>query len=278
MMRSSEEFASVTVIIPCYRCVNTISRALDSVARQSVKPKEVILIDDASNDNTLERLRVLQRDLPLNIKLIELKENLGAASARNAGWNIATQPYLAFLDADDSWDTKKLEIQYNFMKRNPDVVLSGHLFKNYSDPPNFGEDVLQGRAFCESVSWWKVLIKNPFITPSVMIKSSSPHRFSDGARYMEDHLLWIIISYVTGSVVRLNVCLAATHKHSYGSSGLSSNLWAMERSELSNYKHLHSIGMVNNFQCYMLQMLSLLKYAKRLFVVYIIRPLFNLNS
>src|SRR5258706_14692588 len=96
--------APVSVVVPCYRCADTIERAVRSVAAQTLRPAEVILVDDGSPDGTgaaLERLR--ERFGADWIRIVRLPRNLGSASARNAGWELATQRYVAFLDSDDAW-------------------------------------------------------------------------------------------------------------------------------------------------------------------------------
>src|SRR5512147_969550 len=93
--------ASVSVIIPCYNCRHTIRRTINSIVQQTLKPAEVILIDDCSQDNTLEILQELQQKFSKNwIKIISLPVNSGPATARNQGLNLATEDYVALLDAD----------------------------------------------------------------------------------------------------------------------------------------------------------------------------------
>lgn len=115
---TSPQIAKLSVIIPCYRCASTIERSVASIASQTMLPAEVILVDDKSNDTTIDKLRQL-KDLYKNdwIKIISLPVNSGPSVARNTGWDAATQDYIAFLDADDSWHHKKIEIQYNWMKK-----------------------------------------------------------------------------------------------------------------------------------------------------------------
>ena len=109
------EFTSVSVVIPCFRCTGTIERAVASVAAQTRRPAEVILVDDASGDDTQKLLQKLSQHFePGWIKLVFLEQNVGAASARNAGWDQATQTYVAFLDADDAWHPKKI-VPCNFL-------------------------------------------------------------------------------------------------------------------------------------------------------------------
>ena len=77
----------VSVVIPCYRCAATLDRALQSVLAQTQPPAEIIVVDDASDDATPRVIAAL----PPSIKKIRLPENRGAGSARNAGWQAATQ-------------------------------------------------------------------------------------------------------------------------------------------------------------------------------------------
>ena len=121
------EAVPVSVVMPCYRCAQTVERAVASVAAQTVRPMELILVDDGNADETRSVLAALRdRYSPGWIKLVLLEQNVGAASARNAGWEAASGQFIAFLDADDSWHPRKIELQYRFMLAQPDIVMSGH--------------------------------------------------------------------------------------------------------------------------------------------------------
>jgi teichuronic acid biosynthesis glycosyltransferase TuaG len=103
----------VTVIVPAYNASASLQRAISSVLAQSQQAAEIIIVDDASSDDTwneIERLRTAV--VGPKLVTIRLAENLGAADARNAAWDVATQQYVAFLDADDFWHPRKLEVQY----------------------------------------------------------------------------------------------------------------------------------------------------------------------
>ncbi|MFQ5470207.1 MAG: glycosyltransferase family 2 protein [Gammaproteobacteria bacterium] len=97
---------TVSVIIPTFNRENLIKRALDSVYSQTLQPKEVIVIDDGSSDNT--RLAVTD-NFPNATYLFQ--PNAGVSAARNHGIRYACSEWLAFLDSDDEWAAEKLEKQ-----------------------------------------------------------------------------------------------------------------------------------------------------------------------
>lgn len=258
-------FSFVSVVIPCYCCAGTIERAIASVAAQTVRPAEVILVDDASGDDTRILLNKLsQRYEPGWIKLVLLEQNVGAASARNAGWDLASQTYVAFLDADDAWHPKKVEIQIGYMNANPDVVLSGHGYRRLSHDKLPDWQVMLGSV--KVIRKWPLILSNKFVTPSVMLRRDVPHRFVEKQRYMEDHMLWLKIVCTGSRVVKLDSELAAIYKEPFGAAGLSAQVWLMERSDLGNYWRLYKKEYINAFQFAFLVVFSAMKYARRLMI------------
>lgn len=259
------EFVPVSVVIPCYRCSRTITRTFESIVQQSQKPVEVILVDDASEDDSSFHLRGIAHNNQGWVKLILLDENLGAASARNAGWSIATQPYVAFLDADDSWHPDKLRIQYAYMKMNADVALSGHRCVEVDSRqalPPLAESWTVSRIFLNSL-----LFKNAFSTPSVMLVRDIPFRFEPGKRYGEDFLLWQQVAASGLQVAKIELPLAYVHKPFYGSDGLSAQLWEMERGELTGFVILYQGGAIGVVMCVAAMTFSILKFGLRVVVV-----------
>ena len=256
---------SVSVVIPCFQCAGTIRRAVDSIVQQTRKPAEVILVDDASGDQTLSVLRNIESQYPGWIKVIALKDNAGAANARNAGWEAATQTYIAFLDSDDAWHPKKIEIQYGYMLAHPDVVLCGHGCRTLA-VENALPDWDVSECTVQPVSKWLLMLSNRFVTPSVMLRLNIKQRFVDGQRYMEDHMLWLSIVCSGGLVVKISAELAAIYKPSYGVTGLSSQVWLMEKGDLANYYRLYCDRFINVLQLCALLTYSLLKYCRRLII------------
>src|SRR6476469_11194130 len=83
-------YAPVSVIVPCYRCAATIDDAIASVVAQTLRPAQVLLVDDGSGDDTLEQLHlVAAAHEPGWIKVIALPSNGGVSAARNVAWDRA---------------------------------------------------------------------------------------------------------------------------------------------------------------------------------------------
>lgn len=107
---------SISVIIPFYRRQDLFAETLKSVLEQSLKPEEIIVVDDASGDDAA---RVLTKYQPA-IRLISLQENVGVSAARNIGARAAEGDYIAFLDSDDLWAPDKLARQVSYFEAHPD--------------------------------------------------------------------------------------------------------------------------------------------------------------
>ncbi|WP_417943098.1 glycosyltransferase family 2 protein [Flavobacterium sp. RS13.1] len=107
----------VSIITPTYNAEKYIRETLLSVVNQSYQNWEMILADDASTDNTVAIIEEFAKQ-DNRIKLFKLPENRGNGFARNAALEKATGKYIAYLDADDVWFSKKLEKQIQFLKTN----------------------------------------------------------------------------------------------------------------------------------------------------------------
>ncbi len=103
---SKEEL--VSVVIPTYNRAYCIERAINSILNQTWKNLEVIIVDDASTDNTEQVIRGMSDE---RIRYIRYEENRGANHARNVGIENARGNYIAFNDSDDEWLPQKLEKQ-----------------------------------------------------------------------------------------------------------------------------------------------------------------------
>ena len=107
----------VSIVVPVYNSEKFILDTIDTVEKQSYKNWELIFVDDCSKDNSTKIIKERIKD-DNKIKLIELKKNSGAATARNVGIDESKGSYIAFLDSDDLWKKEKLENQLAFVKEN----------------------------------------------------------------------------------------------------------------------------------------------------------------
>jgi hypothetical protein len=108
---------NLSVIIPTYNRAGMICRAIDSVIPQLTADDEIIVIDDGSTDGTEESLNKV-RDRIIYRRI----SNGGAGRARNEGIKIAHNGLIAFLDSDDEWMPKKIELQRALLQARPDVL------------------------------------------------------------------------------------------------------------------------------------------------------------
>jgi glycosyltransferase involved in cell wall biosynthesis len=241
-------FAEVSVIVPCYRCADTIDRAVASVYSQTLRPAEVILVEDCSGDGTLEKLHdVKGRYAEGWIKVIPMQRNSGPGMARNAGWYAAQYPYIAFLDADDAWHPQKIEIQCGWMAEHPEAVLTGHDCVQIAegDWESLGARFLPEEAKVFPVSRLKMLLSNRLPTRSVMLRRDLQQRFAAGQCHSEDYLLWLEIICSGGAAYKIDLPLAYLFKAPYGEGGLSAQLWSMQKGEVDTYRRVWRSGCVS---------------------------------
>ena len=114
-MCRKKKIKDVSVIIPTLNRCNFLKKALESVFKQTIQPKEIIVIDNGSSDNTKEMVCSL---FPTVKFVKEIRR--GVSAARNKGIKLAKSEWLAFLDSDDLWKAKKLEKQLLFACQNKD--------------------------------------------------------------------------------------------------------------------------------------------------------------
>ena len=110
----------VDIIIPAYNSQKYISKTIKSVFRQTYKNWKLIIIDDASTDDTKKILETIYKKNKDKKKIIILKNNInmGQAISRNRGLKYSKSKFVTFLDSDDFWDKNKLKKQIEFMLSN----------------------------------------------------------------------------------------------------------------------------------------------------------------
>lgn len=128
---------TITVLIPARNAQATLAETLESLARQTLKNFDVLLVDDGSTDNTMAIARSFQNSIA--IETLSLASSQGVAGALNAGLSKIQSPYIARLDADDIARTDRLEKQWTFLEQNSSVDVCStwmELFYESTDQPN----------------------------------------------------------------------------------------------------------------------------------------------
>lgn len=179
----------VSIVIPCYNNERFLSTAIQSALGQTYRKVEVIVVDDASTDNSLQIAREWQRK-DGRIKVISLSRNQGAALARNQGVKESTGRYIAYLDADDWWDPDKLTIQIEEMRDHAaDFCYSAYAFAS-SDGRAIGP-IVQVK---ESYTYGQLLKRHRIWTTTVVIDTEKVKRSEivmPDIKIGEDYCLWL---------------------------------------------------------------------------------------
>ena len=155
----------ITVVIPCFNAERTLPRTLASVRAQTYQPIEIIAVDDASRDGTLE---VLREHEPNGVRVLAQARNGGAPAARNAAIKIAAGEFLAFIDADDEWYPDKLERQFQAIADRCEMTMVGcRCEMQRSDSVRI--PVNPDRAPPTGKEAWRALLHHSFFVPSTVM-------------------------------------------------------------------------------------------------------------
>lgn len=196
-----------SIIIPLFNKAAFIEKAIRSVLIQTFKEFELIVLNDGSTDNSLEKLQFAINKFQVEnphqynrIKIIDQK-NQGVSLSRNNGVHVAIHDYIAFLDADDWWEPTYLEEMKNLIEEFPDAGIYGssyYLIKNEKKrvaPIGIDSTFLKGE-----INYCRVYAKNlcmPLWTGATIIKKTvfeSEKGFDKGLKFGEDFDLWIRIA------------------------------------------------------------------------------------
>ena len=184
------ENISISVVIPAFNAAKTIVASVESCFNQTTAPFEVIVVDDASSDNTVS---LLQNHFGKRITLFQQQKNLGPSAARNRGVEAASGTHIAFQDADDIWHPKKLELVIRTLKENPKISFLFHRYtlEMFGDEMEMNE---QPKRF----SFGKLLLRNVVAMPCAIIRRDIMRSFNERMKYMEDYELFLRLAHKHG--------------------------------------------------------------------------------
>jgi glycosyltransferase involved in cell wall biosynthesis len=182
---------AVSVIIPAYNAATTIAEALATVRGQTFTDTEIIIVDDASEDDTVKILEKSAADC----RVIVHAQNQGPAGARNTGIEASTGEWVAFLDGDDAWLPHRLDAQLRLAARHPEVAVwcAGHVSFADDDPD---------KAAASNESFRLIPLEefanhNPVATSTVLARRAAldaADGFDTSFRGPEDYDLWMRIA------------------------------------------------------------------------------------
>jgi hypothetical protein len=158
---------TLSVVIPTFNRAGTVGRVLSSIVRQTVRPDEVIVVDDGSTDNTVGVLAWWEWAGTLPLRVVH-QENLGASAARNAGIAAATGDLIALIDSDDEYESTAIESLRDLFERRPQAIVA------------FGDACLMEREKLTTRSFLSMHLTKPGID----YEDSSPPRLIDPAHLL----------------------------------------------------------------------------------------------
>lgn len=224
---------SYSVVVPAYNATNTVARSLASVEAQSLSPVEVIVVDDASRDDTaavVESFIPQMQEAGIALRCIRLTRNSGPSVARNIGLREASGDFIAFLDADDVWEVDKLATVEQALETS-DAALVCH---GYSEANRSASD-LQMVVRIRTLSLLQMLRRNPAQTSCAIVRRNIGLKFDESMRYCEDYDLWLRIAENSSVLIIVGRPLTHLGRPQLTLGGLSGSTLRMRAGELRVY-------------------------------------------
>ena len=179
------------ILISLYNAEKTLDKTFGSLQAQTWQDFRIIAINDCSKDDTLTLLKKWQEKFGTEkFLLINNERNIGLTKSLNKGLDRIIEPYTARIDADDRWDTTKLEKQIDYLEKYPGCGLLGTWYTNISSknesrvtPPVTDAEIRKS-----------IFRKNPFAHSCVIFKTDlvkQAGKYDESVRYGQDYDLWL---------------------------------------------------------------------------------------
>lgn len=190
--------ASISVIIPLYNKVQTVGAALQSVLSQSVRPLEIVVVDDGSTDGSAAVVEQIMNEHPeAPVKLVR-QPNGGVSAARNRAVAESSGEMIALLDADDRWTDDHLAECRTLIEKYPDCGIYATSFRVDDGRMLTDGDTPQSEGiidfFAESLRRYAVIPSAAVLRRSVFVSAGG---FPEGMRMGEDQYLWVKMARIS---------------------------------------------------------------------------------
>lgn len=206
---------AISVIIPCYNVAPYIDRCLTSIVTQTIDLSllEIICVNDASTDNTWEKLKEWETKYPENIMIIDCETNGGLSKARNIGFQYTSASWISFIDSDDWIEPDYFEKMYLAATgTKADLITCGHIrdFSTtltylHAEDYDFSKDIIHGKSLVldteekrklyirmmsvDLTAWGKLIKKDILINNNIF--------FPEGLAYEDNYWGTLLHFYVT---------------------------------------------------------------------------------
>jgi len=200
-LRNSSTFPKITIVVPLYNEERFIHETINSIRQQNYKSIEVIVVNDASTDNSARAAEIaIENDS--RFRIITHDTNKGLAASRNTGINNATGEYITFLDADDCLVQHTLWHRFRAMQRNHSSDIAGSYCVTITTPENFSFSLLRRLAYKKThkladIDFMSCKGECPFNAHAPLLKTAVVKKFTgfneDMRHGCEDWEFWLRI-------------------------------------------------------------------------------------
>ena len=222
-MSYNKAIEEISVIIPTYNRCDLLKRAINSVIKQTITPKEIIIVDNGSTDQTYQMVSSLFPEINY---FIEKKR--GVSAARNKGILESKSKWIAFLDSDDAWKPTKLEKQMEYSVFNQDKYRIIHTDETWYRNKKFLNQLKKHKKSGGNI--FKNSLQLCCISPSSVVLKKQIFDdyglFDENLEVCEDYDMWIRIT-AKEEVGFLDSPLVL--KYGGHSDQLSKKFWGMDR-------------------------------------------------
>ena len=226
------------MIMPTYNCGTYLAAAIRSVTAQTYPHWELILVDDASTDDTAEVVRPFLEDS--RIRYERFDRNRGTAAARSHALSLARGEFVAFLDGDDLWHPEKLERQLAFMKRIPACAFSATAYAHVDES---GQPLSTVRIPPKRCGYWKLLLLSDPLGNSTVIydRRVFGNRTVPTIEKRNDFALWLSLLRSGAICYGMRECLT---QYRVRQGSLSANKLTLAKYHWQLYRHIEGLSVL----------------------------------